>query len=201
MAQRKTDRRTIMTKNMVKDALLELLRSVGYDKITVSALAREAQITRTTFYLHYPNIDAVLDEALDDALRLTELDDNSGQRASGDARAESAMQDIDALLPACQRVASSPKYRVLFMNETTSQIILEKLYWRERSTRIPKIMIARHVSEWEADIIFRYMLYGNFAVNKALKWERNDDWYRAQKVIQNLTAPKTPRNASAASKS
>ena len=74
MTVRKTDRRTVMTKGMIKDALLELLQNTTYEKITVTALCKQSEITRATFYLHYNNIDDVLEELLDDALRLTELD-------------------------------------------------------------------------------------------------------------------------------
>ena len=74
MTLKKTDRRTIITKGMIKYALLELLQNKPYEKITVTALCKQSEITRATFYLHYNNIDDVLDELLDDALRLTELD-------------------------------------------------------------------------------------------------------------------------------
>ena len=69
LTARKTDRRTVMTKSMIKDALLELLQNTPYEKITVTALCKQSEITRATFYLHYNNIDNVLDELLDDALR------------------------------------------------------------------------------------------------------------------------------------
>ena len=42
---RKTDRRTIMTKGMIKDALLELLQNTPYEKITVTALCKQSEIT------------------------------------------------------------------------------------------------------------------------------------------------------------
>lgn len=192
MAERKIDRRRIITKNLIKDALLELLRAEAYDRITVSALCKRAEITRATFYLHYQNLDEVLDETLDDALRLTELDPEfsefeSSHEAYFAARGET--DDIDRFLPACQRAARNPKYRALFLNESTSHIIPDKLYRKERAIRIPDIMSAHHLSEWEADIIFRYMLYGNFAVNRALAWVKNDDWYKAQNVIREFTAP------------
>lgn len=63
-----------MTKGMIQDALLELLQNTPYEKITVTALCKQSEITRATFYLHYNNIDDVLEELLDDALRLTEFD-------------------------------------------------------------------------------------------------------------------------------
>jgi hypothetical protein len=49
---RKTDRRTVMTKGMIQDALLELLQNTPYEKITVTALCKQSEITRATFYLH-----------------------------------------------------------------------------------------------------------------------------------------------------
>lgn len=194
MTERKTDRRTIMTKTMVKDAMLELLKQTNYEKITVSSLCKRAEITRTTFYLHYPNLNAVLDEVLDDALRLTELDQRFDRLESSHEvyfqSREKNEADIDAFLPPCQRAARDPKYRVLFMNESMSYLILDKMYRMQRSNRIPGIMVEYHVSEWEADIIFRYMLYGSFAVNKSLAWINNDDWYHAQDVIRRFTAPR-----------
>lgn len=193
MAQRKVDHRTIVTKAMIKDALLASLNETPYEKLTVTAIAREAGITRATFYLHYQNLDEVLDEALDDALRLTEIDSKFSKYESSHEAYFKAKQadadDIDSFLPACQRAASSPKYRVLFLNEAMSHIILDKLYRKERAIRIPDIMAAHGLSEWEADIVFRYMLHGNFAVNKSLEWIKDDNWYHAQDVIRNFTAP------------
>lgn len=193
MAERKTDRRTIMTKAFIKDALLELLNNTAYEKITVSQICKTAEITRATFYLHYQNLDEVLDEALDDALRLTELDPEFGKLESSHEAyfiSKDDTEDIDRFLPACQRAARHPKYRTLFLNKSLSYIILDKMYRKERAIRIPDIMAAHHLTEWEADIIFRYMLYGNFAVNKSLAWIKNDDWYHAQDVIRKFTAPK-----------
>lgn len=196
MADRKTDRRTIYTKNIIKDSLLDLLKHTPYEKITVTAICKQSEITRATFYLHYSNIDEVLDEALDEALRLTELDANFSIFPSQPfANTETgkalppALEDPDIYLPACQRAASNPKYRILFLDETMSHHILEKLYKKEKSKRIPEIMNTYHVSEWEADKLFLFMLHGSFAVNKALGWNKSPDWYRAQKVIQSLIEP------------
>lgn len=69
---RKTDRRTVYTCNVVKDALLELLEQTTFEKVTVAAVCKQAEVTRATFYIHYDNLTAVLDEVLDDALRITE---------------------------------------------------------------------------------------------------------------------------------
>ena len=41
--------------------MTSLILKTDYDKITVSALAKEANINRKTFYLHYDSVDDVLD--------------------------------------------------------------------------------------------------------------------------------------------
>ncbi len=191
--KRKTDRRTLMTKQMIKGALLELLAHTPYEKVTVSALCRQAEITRATFYLHYDNTESVLSELLDDALRLTELADRPQEPWTGELlekpEAAATPADLDAMLPACQRAASNPKYRVLFLDESLSPHILQKLADFQRPRRVPQIMKRYHVSEWEAEQLFVYMLHGNFALNRSLGWVQSDEWYRAQALIQRLVAP------------
>lgn len=196
MAVRKTDRRTLMTKSMIKDALLTLLAHTPYEKITVTAICRQAEITRTTFYLHYDNIDTILDELLDDALQLSEFSSRTDNRdALNDltldtTTLEPGMADNrDAALPACQRAASTPKYHVLFTDESLSHHLLNKLYRLQRPQRVPEIMRDYHLSEWEAEKIFLYMLYGNFAVNSSLGWKKTPAWYHIQQLIQNLIKP------------
>lgn len=53
----KVDRRIVRTKKAIDAALDKLLEESDISKITVSAIAREADIDRKTFYLHYSSID------------------------------------------------------------------------------------------------------------------------------------------------
>lgn len=62
----KMDRRVIKTRAAIKTALDKLVKEQGMDKLTVSALAREANIDRKTFYLHYDSIDDLIDCAASD---------------------------------------------------------------------------------------------------------------------------------------
>ena len=60
----KRDKRVQRTEKAIRTAFFRLLERMDYEKITVSALAREAGIDRKTFYLHYGSIDALTDEML-----------------------------------------------------------------------------------------------------------------------------------------
>lgn len=56
------DRRVIRTKAAIREAFLSLLQKKNAEEITVTELAREANIERKTFYLHYNNIGDIIDE-------------------------------------------------------------------------------------------------------------------------------------------
>lgn len=58
----KQDLRVSVTKRMVKESLLQLLRTKQLDSITVSELCKAAQINRATFYRHYDTLYDVLHE-------------------------------------------------------------------------------------------------------------------------------------------
>lgn len=60
MEQPPTDKRVIRTRAAIDEAFGRLLDKMPYSKITVSAIAREADINRKTFYLHYASVDELL---------------------------------------------------------------------------------------------------------------------------------------------
>ena len=49
----KDNQRTIITKRMLKEGLLRLLKTKPLDKINIVELCNESGINRTTFYRHY----------------------------------------------------------------------------------------------------------------------------------------------------
>jgi Transcriptional regulator len=56
------DRRVLRTKAAIREAFLALLQKKNAEEITVTELAREANIERKTFYLHYNNIQEIINE-------------------------------------------------------------------------------------------------------------------------------------------
>ena len=184
---RKTDRRTIYTKNVIKDALLKLMEKKQFDQITVAALCRQAEITRATFYIHYDNLTVVLNELLEDALQTTEHESsnlNSNMLKMLDfitsQRNLTTLEQYDTLLPICQRIAKQPKYRVLFLDESLSAYIIKKIYVTERDKIVPLLINQCHLSRKEADKLYLFVIYGAYEVNKSMHWEKNKEWYQLQ---------------------
>ena len=56
------DRRVTRTKKAIRQAYFDLLLKKGDEKITVADIAREADIDRKTFYLHYASTDEIIRE-------------------------------------------------------------------------------------------------------------------------------------------
>lgn len=58
--ERKLDRRIQRTRTLLRDALMELIVEKGYHDITVQDVSDRADVARTTFYLHYKDVDDLL---------------------------------------------------------------------------------------------------------------------------------------------
>ena len=58
----KINQRTRLTKTLLKNSLIELMRDKSINKITIKELCEHAELNRSTFYLHYPDQFALLDD-------------------------------------------------------------------------------------------------------------------------------------------
>jgi AcrR family transcriptional regulator len=55
-----TDPRVLRSRRMLMDALARLLKKKEFEEISVQEIADEATLNRATFYLHYPDKNALL---------------------------------------------------------------------------------------------------------------------------------------------
>lgn len=177
--KRKTDRRTIYTITIIKDSFLKLVKKEGYRKVTITQICKEAELTRSTFYLHFNSITDVLNEVLDDALMLDQDSDNC---TNGDLSID-YLKKNESLIPACQRIGSSEKYQKLLMDPDLSEYIIGRIMAHERKQTIPSIMKKTGLSQKEAETIFIYMIHGSFAVNRAHHFIKDDSWFRDVQLL------------------
>lgn len=63
------DRRELKTKNDIKKATLSLLNKKNIYELTVKEICEEANIGRSTFYLHYEDINNLIENIEDDGLK------------------------------------------------------------------------------------------------------------------------------------
>ncbi len=60
MTEKKEDRRVQRTRNMLQDALVDLIIQKGYEAITVQDILDRANVGRSTFYSHYQDKEQLL---------------------------------------------------------------------------------------------------------------------------------------------
>ncbi|MBB3150915.1 AcrR family transcriptional regulator [Paenibacillus endophyticus] len=64
----RTDSRVLRTRQLIRDAFIELLHELELEKITVNRIAERATINRVTFYLHYRDIPDMIDSLAEDMI-------------------------------------------------------------------------------------------------------------------------------------
>ena len=191
---RKTDRRTLYTRNVIKDALLEALAEKTFEQITVTDVCRRAEITRATYYLHYQSLTEVLDELLMDALQTAE-DDTVNPDADAEQIATlltsddtKSFKEHESLLPVCHRVAQLPKYQVIFHDETISGYVVNQIYQWQRPRIVPSYMKELGLTKKEAEMLALFVINGTYSVNKALHWKKDETWYQVHSMLLKYTA-------------
>ncbi|GFN32173.1 TetR/AcrR family transcriptional regulator [Paenibacillus xylaniclasticus] len=62
------DRRVARTRSMIADALMEILQQKTYDEISITDIAEQADINRSTFYAHFIDKDDLLSQLVSEKL-------------------------------------------------------------------------------------------------------------------------------------
>ncbi|MCM8610365.1 MULTISPECIES: TetR/AcrR family transcriptional regulator [Lactiplantibacillus] len=176
------DRRTIYTVNVIKDSFLELIQDKPYSKISIKEICKVADISRSTFYLHFKSINDVLNTILDDAIKMTSPDYLKISNFSIDY-----LKENESLIPACQRVGSSEKYRKLLLDPELTEYIVGRIMICERNRVVPAIQEKTGLSKEDAETLFLYTLHGSFVVNRANQFRKNNKWYHDVQLINNFT--------------
>lgn len=66
MAQRKEYRSAARSRRLIRQAFLDLLKERPFEKITITDIVNRADLNRSTFYAHYPDINGVIAEIEDE---------------------------------------------------------------------------------------------------------------------------------------
>lgn len=65
----KLDLRVIRTRKLIRNAFIALLEEKEFHKISIQAIAEKAEINRVTFYLHYQDINDLVDSIMNELLQ------------------------------------------------------------------------------------------------------------------------------------
>lgn len=115
---KKRNRNALRSKRLIRQAFVELLREKTFEKITVKELVERADINRSTFYAHYPDIMGILEEI---ECEIIEYVENSMCRIEADVFFENPEPYIKAVI--ALMVENRELYALLSKSEITSKYL------------------------------------------------------------------------------
>lgn len=69
MAGKREYRSAVRSRKLIRQAFIDLLREKEFEKITVTDIVSRADINRSTFYAHYPDVRGLVEELEEEAVR------------------------------------------------------------------------------------------------------------------------------------
>ncbi|MRN53898.1 TetR/AcrR family transcriptional regulator [Paenibacillus monticola] len=110
----RTDPRVIRTLQLIRDAFIDLLQEIEFEKITVNRIAERATINRATFYLHYRDIPDMLERMANQMI-------DEIQAILSDAPNQTRLDidiDLSVLVKLLEHIADNSKfYKVLLASK------------------------------------------------------------------------------------
>ena len=68
MAEKKEYRSAVRSRRLINQAFLGLLQEKPFEKITVTDIVKRADINRSTFYAHYPDVLGLVEELIEETV-------------------------------------------------------------------------------------------------------------------------------------
>jgi len=182
--RKKTDRRVIYTKSVIKDSLLEEMKSKPFADVGITHICKRADISRSTFYLHYGNLIDVLEEIIDDALKNGPPFYEHVMRVVGGDCERCAKEYDDN--PICMTIQRDWKYRILFNDNTASAIVLDKIYKMYKDGYIKDLVERVGISEKNAEVIFHFQMNGCISAAMRMNCDSIEEWMVYRKTIDTM---------------
>jgi len=151
--EKKEDRRTAMTKRMLKEALTEMLETMDIYHISIRELCKRADVNRTTFYKYYGSqFDLLADMEKDLLVFLAEV--------IRDFEADT----VKAIETACTYLEDNQEFARLIFNNNVDPAFPQKVFSMETvKEAILKKCRDRYEGN-EQEYLYNYMTYGAYRV-------------------------------------
>lgn len=190
---KRTDPRILRTRQLIRDAFIDLLEETDLEKITVNRITERATINRVTFYLHYQDIPDMLEKMADDMVSEIQAIYNA-------VPSQSRTSDIDwsMFVQMLEHIADNSKfYKVLLaskripvfnerLRKLMADFIASRTEPRDTPLSVSGVSVQKDIAIW----------YGSSAfIGTIICWLRNDMPYTPLFLAKQLSllAPFTSR--------
>lgn len=122
VSKQPTDPRVLRTRQLIKDAFIDLLQEMDIEKMSISRIAERATINRVTFYLHYRDIPDMLEKMADDMIE--DFKQAVGIEPEKPATEE---EDWSMMLRLLEHIAEHHKFYKVILGSRKAPIFSERL--------------------------------------------------------------------------
>lgn len=165
-----SDRRTRYTRQVIRQSLLELMEKKPFPKITVTEVCQRCEINRGTFYLHYMDLEDVLDDLIEEAFSDT-----------GSVVEQVLCKNQNrCTYPLCETVQNRPAYRALFLDDFGAARILTRISEKCKEEFVTYLMRNSQLTFEEAEALFLFQVNGCLTINRAMLKNHCMDWRKIQ---------------------
>ncbi len=151
--EKKEDRRTAMSKRMLKDSLTEMLKKKDIYHISIRELCEKADVNRSTFYKYYGSqFDLFADMEKDLLVFLA------------DVIRDHEADTVKAIETACGYLEKNLEFARLILNNNVDPAFPQKVFSMEA---VKKAVMMKHRGsggENELDYLYNYMTYGAYRI-------------------------------------
>ncbi|WNS40679.1 TetR/AcrR family transcriptional regulator C-terminal domain-containing protein [Paenibacillus sp. MMS20-IR301] len=181
----RTDPRVLRTRQMLREAVIDMMEEMSIEKITVNKIAERAKINRVTFYLHYRDIPDMLEKMADDMAEEV-MQVVSSYTDNPDASENEKWPMLERLLG---HIAGNAKFYKVVLTSRRSTIFSDRLF------RLMAGIISDRVDKGRADSVTSNTVvqrdiavwYGSAAlIGTIIAWLREDMPYTPQYMAKQI---------------
>lgn len=153
----KEDQRTMLTKRMLRDSLVALLKEKSIYKITIRELCEVAGVNRSTFYRYYENQFALLGEMETEILSLIYLNLEK-------LKEQEKQDNLRLLIVILSRLEEDVEFSRLLVNNNVDPEFPNKLLNSPQIKEYILVQLKHKYSVEQIDYIAYFLTYGCYRV-------------------------------------
>ena len=161
---------------LMNQALIELLNKKDFEFITVKEICKKAGVNRSTFYLHYDNINELLEETIDNLNKqfsnyFKNLETDIPSKILRNVKEDLILITPQYLLPYLNHVKEN---KVVYQVSSKHPLIMksiEKFNYLKNNILLP-ILKNFNIKEEDSKYYIAYYIYGTYAIIE--EWIKND---------------------------
>lgn len=180
MTERKEYGSAIRSKRLIRSAFLELLRIKSFEKITVTDVVKKAEINRSTFYAHYPDVMGLIEEIQEEIVEYMKKAMREIDFSLFFENPHPVMHDIITLLE-----NNSELYRLLIRSNMASKQLKITQDVLVQEIKQSFMMIKKDMDIQKVDLYIRFFMGGMIEVYG--QWLRGDITSSLGEITDHLT--------------